>query len=99
MAALTTDEAEPRVPQPFPHDPLVWRWRGERLTQYWRKGAGTFGPELQLRVNARRVYWMSRQPIPGGISFENVEWREQYRPGALSIFGLTRKSPDELLRG
>lgn len=98
VAALTTDEAEPERVQPFPHDPVVWRWRGAPVTQYWRKGAGAYGPDLQVRVNARRVYWRSRQPIPGGISYENAELRERYRPGALQIFGITRRSPEELLR-
>jgi hypothetical protein len=98
IVPLATDEKEPWIPEPFPGHPLLWRWRGRRETQYWRKEPGTWGPDLQLRVNARFTYWGSRQPIPGGLAYENVELREAYRPGVASIFGITRRTPGGLLR-
>ncbi len=49
-----------------------------------------------MAVNARYVYWRSRRPIPGGISFENVEMRERFQPGQQVIFGVTRKTPRDL---
>jgi hypothetical protein len=36
---------------------------------------------------------MSRQPIPGGIAFENFEMRERFAPDQRIVFGITRKSP------
>ena len=98
VVPYTTDETAPESVQPFAHDPIVWKWRGVRVTQYWKKEAGEAEKDLQVRVNARRTYWMSRQPIPGGIAFENVEFQEPYQPGEMSIFGITRRSPEELWR-
>jgi lysophospholipase L1-like esterase len=97
IAPFTTDERDPTAAQPFPNSD-AWRWRGVKVTQYWRKEAGTFGPDLQLRVNARYAYWMSRQPIPGGVAFENAELRETYHPGQEFIFGITRRTPGDLFR-
>jgi hypothetical protein len=97
VVPFTTDELAPEQVQPFPNDPRVWKWRGVKVTQCWKKEAEEVKSDLQVRVNARRVYWMSQQPIPGGIAFENVEFREIYRPGSVSIFGITRRSPKEVL--
>ncbi len=64
-----------------------------RLTQYWRVRACDIQPDLRVRVNGRRVYWASENPVPGGVAFENFEVRERYVRGQLFIFGITRKEP------
>jgi hypothetical protein len=57
---------------------------------------GTWRAELQAVVNARYTYWQSRQPIPGGVAFENFELREPFYPGQRFVFGITRQTPKEL---
>ncbi len=47
-------------------------------------------------VNARYTYWMSSQPIPGGVAFENFELNERFYPGQQFVFGMTRKTVAEL---
>lgn len=82
-----------------------WRYKPfYKLVQYWRKDAGDLDPSLRVRVNGRVHYWAvaSRNKddyvdIPGGVSFENFEFREDYRPGQKIYFGLSRKSVEELL--
>ncbi len=92
--AATSDEENP-AQVPIPDKPW-WQYKGPRLTQYWRVPGDSVERDLRVRVNGRRVYWASRREIPGGISFENFEIRQSYRPGQRSIFGLTRKGPREL---
>lgn len=60
-----------------------------RLTQYWRVPAHDIQPDLRVRVNGRRVYWMSHDPLPGGPAFENFEVRQRYKDGQTFIFGVT----------
>lgn len=84
-----------------------WNWRYRpfyKLTQYWRKDRGAEDASLQVRVNGRAKYWAvaSRDPekyinIPGGVAFENFELRERYVPGQKVYFGMSRKTPEELL--
>lgn len=69
------------------HDPLP------KLTQYWRIPAHDIQPDLRVRVNGRRVYWASHDPVPGGIAYENFDVRQRYVPGQTSIFGITPKNP------
>lgn len=95
IAAATPDEQDPAAVLPFSGRPF-WRWRGGVFTQYWRKPAGSFRPDLHARVNGRRTYWRSRQEIPGGISFENFELRERYYAGQVFIWGITAQTPQEL---
>jgi hypothetical protein len=64
-----------------------------RLTQYWRVPAHDLQPDLRVRVNGRRVYWASHDPVSGGVAFENFEVRERYEPGQTFIFGITPKEP------
>lgn len=64
-----------------------------RLTQYWRVPAHDIQPDLRVRVNGRRVYWASHDPLPGGIAFENFEVRQRYEPGQTFVFGVTPKEP------
>ncbi len=95
IAAVTTDEVDPSAVEPFPGLPH-WRYAGMPVTQYWRKPAGTWRADLQVAVNGRYTYWMSRRPIPGGIAFENFEMRERFFEGQRFVFGITRKTPPEL---
>lgn len=91
----TTNEAAPwRVPDTAKEH---WRYRLHRtFTQYWKVMAPDIQPDLRVRVNGRRVYWASHDPVPGGIAFENFEVRQRYKPGQVFIFGLTRKQPWQL---
>lgn len=95
LVAVTTDEAEPAAVFPFPGS-RRWYYAGMPVTQYWRKPADELHGDLQAAVNARFTYWMSQQPIPGGVAFENFELREPFRDGQTVVFGITRKTPAEL---
>jgi hypothetical protein len=95
LAAITTDEADPAAVDPSPAA-SHWRYRGCPVTQYWKKPAGTGHDDLQVAVNARYTYWMSRHAIPGGVAFENFEMRERFHPGQRFVFGITRRTPAEL---
>lgn len=97
IAAATTDEEDPASVMPDERRPWFWRYPGKKLTQYWRKYAGTFDESLRATVNARRAYWASEWPIPGGISFENFELNEGFTDGQTTCFGLTERGPEELL--
>jgi hypothetical protein len=85
---------------------MSWRYRpAYMLTQYWRKEAAGFDTSLQLRVNGRYYYWSGGSTdrskyirIPGGAAFENFELRENFKPGQKFYFGVTRKTPAEILR-
>ncbi|MBN9614901.1 MAG: hypothetical protein J0G35_04955 [Acidobacteriales bacterium] len=70
-----------------------WHYRLPKLTQYWRIPAHDIEPDLRVRVNGRRVYWASHDPVPGGAAFENFEVRQRYRAGQVFIFGVTGKAP------
>jgi len=94
----------------WPDDPLArrkrnWRYRAPfKFTQYWRKEKQSADPSLSVRVNGRARYWSGGTrdvsqylPIPGGPSFENFELREKYIPGQRFYYGLTKKTPEELM--
>src|SRR5699024_9653761 len=75
-----------------------------KVTQYWRKPHENVDSSLHVRVNGRFKYWSggSKNPsdyieIPGGTAFENFEMREKYTPGEKFYFGITRKSPEEII--
>jgi len=94
IALCTSDE-------PIPSDVPVtgeehWRYRLPKLTQYWRVPAHDIEPDLRIRVNGRRVYWASHDPLPGGAAFENFEVRQRYQPGQVFLFGVTDKTPWQL---
>lgn len=93
IVLATSNEASPSsVPgTPSGH----WRYPLPKLTQYWRVPAHDIEPDLRVRVNGRRVYWASHDPVPGGAAFENFEVRQRYEPGQVFIFGVTGKSPSQ----
>lgn len=88
LVAITTDEAAPWAIEPFPRR-THWYYGGVPVIQYWRKPAGHWRDDLHVAVNARYTYWMSKQPIPGGISYENFELRERFYEGQRFHFGIT----------
>jgi hypothetical protein len=65
------------------------------LTQYWRIEAHEIQPDLRVRVNGRRVYWASHDPVPGGIAYENFDVRQRYVAGQTFIFGMSPKTPSQ----
>lgn len=95
LLGATTDERDPKSVSPFPGTKR-WFYGGDTVTQYWKKPRGTYRDTLEGVVNARYTYWQSSQPIPGGISFENIELREPFYPGQTFVFGITRQTPAEL---
>ena len=97
IVAATTDEADPSSTRPDPRRPWFWHYPGTKVTQYWRKYPGTFDDSLHATVNARCVYWASKWPIPNGVSFENFELSERFVAGQSVSFGITARTPDELL--
>jgi len=95
LVAVANDEEDPALAYPFPNSRL-WHYAGCKVTQYWAKEAGAFREDLQAIVNGRYTYWQSSQPIPGGVAFENFELRERFYDGQKFVFGITRKTPQEL---
>ncbi|MGQ9487372.1 MAG: hypothetical protein ACUVTY_08380 [Armatimonadota bacterium] len=96
VVCLTTDEADPGKEPPDPRAPW-WRYRGTfPATQYWRKPKGTRNKDLQVRVNARRVYWASQVEIPHGIAYENFDLVERFHSNCPFCFGITRNPPNAL---
>jgi len=90
VVTATTDEQNPSsatyAPEVKPH----WHYEGTRAVQGWRVERPH--PDLRVLVNARRVYWASEAPIPGGDSFENFEVVEPFREDAALTFFV---EPDE----
>ena len=95
IVLATSDEANPAAAV-NPDAKPFWRYKLHKVTQYWRVPAHDIQPDLRVRVNARRVYWASHDPLPKGIAFENFEVRERYIPGQTFIFGVTAKTPNEV---
>jgi hypothetical protein len=95
LVAITNDEEDPARVYPFAGSDL-WHYAGCKVTQYWAREPGSFRSDLRAVVNGRYTYWRSAQPIPGGIAFENFELRERFYDGQKSVFGITRKTPQEL---
>ncbi|MPY90797.1 MAG: hypothetical protein GEU99_23155 [Luteitalea sp.] len=95
LVLATTNEEEPASVK-VPAKPW-WTYTSIKLTQYWRVPAWHIQPDLRVKVNGRRVYWNSTDPIPGGPSFENFEVRQRYVPDQMFIFGLTPTSPRDFV--
>jgi N-sulfoglucosamine sulfohydrolase len=92
LVAIMNDEDNPANARPFGRAHF-WDYKGWKVTQYWRKPAMEIQPGLACAVNGRFTYWGGKQPIPGGISFENFELREPFRSGQTFVFGVTRALP------
>ena len=93
----TSDEASPAKSEG--NAKAHWVYPLPKYTQYWRVEGKDVEPNLRVRVNARRVYWQSASPLPGGIAFENFEVRQRYRAGQSFIFGLSRQEPWDFYKG
>lgn len=94
-ALCASDEEDPATTDV---DHPWWTYKSVKVTQYWYVPFEHIQPDLRIRVNGRRVYWGSRTLlIPGGIAFENFEVRQRYVPGQTFVFGLSRKTPFEIL--
>jgi hypothetical protein len=95
IVLATSNEASPAgAPS---HAKAHWHYAlPMRLTQYWRVAAYDIQPDLRVRVNGRRVYWASHDPVPGGPAFENFEVRQRYKEGQTFIFGMTSQEPWQL---
>ncbi len=86
MVATTTDEREPDKADYAPFTFKGWKYVGRRAVQYWR--CETPQQDLYVRVNGRTRYWASRTPIPGGVSFENIEMVTPFSHGQEFWFGV-----------
>lgn len=95
LVAVSNDEEDPAAVYPFP-DSELWHYGGCKVTQYWAREAGAFRDDLAAVVNGRYTYWRSARLLPGGIAFENFELRERFYDGQKSVFGITRRTPQEL---
>jgi len=76
--------------------PGGWTFNGKVATQYWRKYPDSPKTHPRVRVNGRAMYWGTQTIIPGGVSFENFELIEEYKPGVELWFGVTLKTPREM---
>jgi len=95
LVCATTDEDDPASVFPFPGT-QNWHFRGPKVTQYWKQANDCVRKDLQCVVNGRYTYWQSQTPVPGGIAFENFELQERFYENQEFIFGITRKSPEQL---
>lgn len=74
-----------------------WKYSGQKATQYWKKKSPA--ADLKGLVNGRYVYWASTSSIPGGISFENFEFKEPFKNGSIYYFGVSPLMPESFLYG
>ena len=95
LVAISNDETNPATAL---DEANFWKYRGEKVTQYWRQPATELNNSLRCAVNARFTYWMSKNPIPGGLAFENFELVEDFKDGQQLFFGVTKRAPAELSR-
>jgi hypothetical protein len=91
--------------QPAYYSRWSWRYRPFcKFTQYWRTEKNQADTSLRVRVNGRAKYWSGGSNnksdyinVPGGVAFENFEMREKYFSGQKFYFGLSRKTPSEIV--
>jgi hypothetical protein len=98
LISLMSDEENPATARPFGRAHF-WDYLGTKVIQYWRKPAAEVHADLSCAVNGRFTYWGSKQPIPGGIAFENFELREPFRSGQSFVFGITSRNFETLFSG
>lgn len=92
LVAATPSEANPAETTAPGH----WNYRGAWATQYWRLEPDEVTASTFARVNGRYVYWRSKNPVPGGIAFENFEIERHFRTGEQSVFGATTQTVEKL---
>jgi len=93
IAAVTPNESDLAAVEVSPG---WWAFKGKVATQYWRKYPSDAQPDLRVNVNGRARYFGTNTLIPGGVSFENFELIESFKPGLETWFGVTLKTPNEL---
>lgn len=73
-----------------------WIYYGNHATQYWYSPL----PDSSLKglVNGRYTYWGSKAPIPGGISFENFEFKSPFKNGESFVFGVSPLTAEEFIK-
>jgi hypothetical protein len=79
VVVAAPNEADLESAQLAPGTRPNWRYQGDLASQGWRAEKPT--PQLAAQVNARRVYWSSTAPIPGGLAYENFELIEPFHDG------------------
>lgn len=90
------DEEDPASAEYVEEVPHWWKYKGQVATQYWRKRNAS--EKLVARVNGRKTYWSHpRGIIPNGVSFENFELEHPFSEGDEFWFGVTLKTPQELI--
>lgn len=90
VVEATTDEADPIATEYHPATNRHWKYDGKKAVQSWRASAPA--EQLEALANGRYVYWASRAPIPGGVSFENFELKEPFQQGREFIFAVDPES-------
>lgn len=95
VVAAANDEADPTAALTADN---FWKYRGTKVTQYWRVPAAQVDDSLRCVVNARFMYWRSHNPVPGGLAFENFELVADFKEGQQFIFGVTPRTPTTLLK-
>jgi len=89
------DEENPEMAVFAENTPDWWRYYGKKATQYWYSKA----PKNDTNgiVNGRVVYWGDLLPIPGGISYENFELKQEFGQGDSFVFGVSPLSPEKFI--
>lgn len=67
-----------------------WHYVGKLAAHTWRVEADA---DPVVAVNARRTYWRSQSPIPGGTAIENFELRTTFVDGQRFWFGVEPRQP------
>lgn len=73
-----------------------WKYYGSKATQYWY--VENPDDKLEGLVNGRFTYWASKDPIPGGVSFENFELKAPFSNGLTFVFGVSPSDPQEFIQ-
>ena len=73
-----------------------WVYYGDKATQYWYNPS----PQRDLLglVNGRFTYWGGKAPIPGGISYENFEFKSPFKNGETFVFGVVNEPADRFIK-
>jgi hypothetical protein len=79
FVSATPDEPRPHDATYAPGTRRHWQFSGTPARQSWRMPSPPAG--LHASVNGRAMYWASRSPIPGGVSFENFELTAPFGQG------------------
>ena len=93
--AFTCDEAVPWNDYAFINSDR-FRFKGERVTQYWRMAANSWQRDLAASIQALSFYPGTEVAIIGGTVCERFGIEQSSMPGQTLIYGATLKTPQEL---